>query len=228
VRSRPAATFVARFVAVYAILMAAWPGLSAGYGSIYRAAADLLFGSRGPTHSVRIARVDPGRSRDATWQRDTVIVLEIAGESVGHRPIPAFATERSRYTGYVPTAIAVALVAATAVPWRRRALASLLAIALMSAFAALAVAAWIHGWFLLQESLYRAEASPRWSLVSRSALALLEIDGSMGPYYVAPVLVWLLLAVRGLPGAPAHARPRSARKASTIAPSPGSEASAKP
>ena len=191
-RARSIAGFLVRFAAVYAILIAPWPGLTTSYGRLYCAVGELLFGSRQPERSVRLVRVDPARSPDASWQRDTAIILEIRGARVGHRHVPPFgATRSSRYTGYVPTAILIALVVATPIPWRRRAEALLWGVLLISAFAALMVAAWIHGWFLMQESIFRAESSNGWSLLSRGATSLLLIDASMGPYYVAPVLVWL-------------------------------------
>ena len=196
-QARSIAGFVVRFALVYAILMAPWPGLAAAYGSFYSAAGELLFGSKQSESSVRFVRVDPARSPDPTWQQDTMILLAIRGEPVGHRTVPPFGTQRSsRYTGYVPTAILIALVLATPIPWRRRAYALVLGVVLVSAFAALMVAAWIHGWFLLQESIVRSEHSAGWSLLARGAMSLLEIDSYMGPYYVAPVLVWLLVVAR--------------------------------
>jgi len=98
----------------------------------------------------------------------------------------------SRYTGYVPTAICVALTIAGPMSWRRRIAGLAIGIVLSSGFAAIMVGLWIQSWFLLQESLLHAGQSGSWWLVSRSAIALLEINTFLGPYYLAPIFIWLL------------------------------------
>lgn len=187
-----------RFALAYALLMAPWPGWVETYGKLYAGSCAWLFDSGDPERYVRITHF-AARSGTfaAQWSLDTVVTLQIQGESVGHRKVPPFArTRSSRYTGYAPTALALALVFAAPIPWRRRAWAVPLAVLLASGFALLMVWLWIHGWFHAQESIWLARSSEHYASRARLLASLLEISGSFGPYYIAPVFIGALVSLR--------------------------------
>lgn len=192
------AAFSARFALAYGLLMAPWPGWVETYGKIYSSAAAFLFDSTNPDRSVRIRHVVPHPGTGAaTAVQDTVVRLEIRGASVGLRVVPPFGTARSsRYTGYVPTALAVALVVATPISWRRRAWGLAWAVLLASGFSALMLAIWIHGWFYGQECIWLASFSEGYASRARMIGSLVGITAWPGPYYIAPVFIWILVSLR--------------------------------
>jgi hypothetical protein len=189
---------LARFVLAYGLLMAPWPGWVETYGKIYSSAAAFLFESTDPNRSVRIRHFVPRRGTTAeTWSQDTSVSLQIRGPSVGFREVPPFSTGRSsRYTGYAPTALAIALVLATPVSWRRRGSALPWAVLLASGFSALMLAIWIHGWFYGQECISLAQFSAQYASRARMVASLLKMTGEMAPYYIAPVFIWTLVSLR--------------------------------
>lgn len=190
--------FSARFALAYGLLMAPWPGWVEAYGRIYASTAAFLFESANPDRSVRIHHVAPQRgTQAATVVQDTEVRLEIRGARVGLRAVPPFGTARSsRYTGYVPTALAVALVVATPISWRRRAWALAWAVMIASGFSALMLAIWIHGWFYGQECIWLASFSEGYASRARVIGSLVGITAWPGPYYIAPVLIWILVSFR--------------------------------
>jgi hypothetical protein len=177
---------------------APWPGWVEAYGKVFASSAALLFESSNPDRSIRIRHFvpRPGTSA-ATAVQDTTVRLEIRGARVGLQAVPPFATARSsRYTGYAPTALAIALVIATPIPWRRRAWALLWAALLASGFSALMLAIWIHEWFYGQECIWLASFSEGYAWRGRIVGSLVGITAWPGPYYIAPVLIWILASFR--------------------------------
>ena len=188
---------LARFVLVYGLLMTPWPGWEDAYARIYASAAALIFDSFDPHRSVRIEHLDVPIQHQNSWGQDTAVRLRISGPAVLMRNAPSDTTHRSsRYTGYAPAALAVALAMATPISWRRRALAVPLAVLLASGFSALMLATWIHGWFYLQECIavapFSAECVQRAKLVASG----MRLSGDMGPYFIAPVFVWVAVTLR--------------------------------
>lgn len=190
--------FSARFALAYGLLMAPWPGWVETYGRLYGSAAALLFSSANPDRSVRIHHLapQPGTSAAKVVQ-DTEVRLMIRGARVGLREVPSFGTAwSSRYTGFAPTALAIALVVATPISWRRRAWASAWAALLASVFSALMLAIWIHGWFYSQECVWLASISETYASRARAVESLMRITTWPGPYYIAPVFIWMLVSLR--------------------------------
>jgi hypothetical protein len=178
--------------------MAPWPGWADAYGKAYAAAAAFLFGSTDPDRKVTIVHIDSKRRvSPGSWDRDTAVKLRIGGASVAPRRVPPFETSRSsRYTGYGPTALALALVLATPIPWRRRAWALPWAALLASVFVATMLAIWIYGWFYGEECLSLAPFSEEHAARAKLVATVLDMNSWMGPYYIAPVFIWVLVSFR--------------------------------
>lgn len=187
-----------RLALVYGLLMAPWPGWEDDYGKLFAKASAWLFESADPERRVRIAHVQPERGSYAhMWKQDTVVSLKIAGASVGDRQVPTFGTARSsRYTGYTPMALTIALVIAMPISWRRRMTALPWAVLLAVGFSALMLAFFIHGWFHVQEWIVLAETSAAYETLARTVGALLGITSGFGPYYIAPVIIAVLATLR--------------------------------
>lgn len=187
-----------QFVVAYGVLMAPWPGWREAYGHVYAAAATVLFGTQSPERTVLIHHVVAAKSsRPNEWGQDIVVALGMRGGSVGSRRVePSRTTRSSRYTGFAPAALVVALVVATPIPWRRRLRALSWAVVLASGFSAAMLGFWIHGWFYGQECISLALVSAEYIPRVRMVASLLEMSTWMGPYYVTPVLIWILASFR--------------------------------
>lgn len=187
-----------RFALVYTFLMAPWPGLAEAYGELYAASAALLFETDRPPRDVRIRYFVPApASPDAIWKRDVVVRMQIRGIGARKRAVGPFQTTRSsRYTGYGPAALVAALVLATPIPWRRRVRALGCGLLLSSSFSALMVGIWVHGWFFGQHLVSLALGEPRYVIGVRCVGAVLEMTTWMDPYYVAPIFIWIAVAMR--------------------------------
>lgn len=184
------------FVVAYALLMAPWPGWMEAYGKIYSSTASYLFDSKNPERRVLI-RHAAAAAATSKWSQDTSVLLMIRGESVGSRRVKPFSTVRSsRYTGYVPIALVVALVVATPIPWRRRLRALPWAVLLASGFSAAMLWIWIHGWFYGQECISLALTSPEYRPRVRMVGSILKMSTEMGPYYITPILIWVFVSFR--------------------------------
>jgi len=107
---RPALGFLARFLLVFVLLAAPWPGLHEGYAAVFCGAGNLLFGRFGSDGRVRF-RPKPQADRKSDME------LELRNRSNDAE----YVIEGSaRLQGYKPTAYVVALILASPVRWSRR------------------------------------------------------------------------------------------------------------
>jgi hypothetical protein len=200
--------FLGRFLLAAALLFAPWPGWDAAYGRLLRATAQAVLGSFG---SKGVVLFQPNDERDDALN-DTKVFL-------GHRDqigrggnMPAATVKfSSRYVAYVPTALLVALVIASPVPWRRRLAALAGGLALAHAFVAGVLAVMIVRQYADSPDLLLFQFGPA---ERRVVKALYEVFvGYLGASYAVPVLLWIAVTFRredwtrlfGQPGAPAAA-----------------------
>lgn len=190
--------FLLRFALCYGLLLAPWPGLTEGFGKVFASAADRVFGSDDPTHRVRIRWMDPDQPMiGPEWAQDTVLVLEFRGGPRNARPSIFSLVRSSRYTGYVPAALLLALVLATPVPWSRRLWAILWGLPLVTVFVGAMLLLVIQGWFHQEETRLLMTLQPHVpSAWDRFVQSFWQISNWMMPYYVVPTLIWILVTLR--------------------------------
>jgi len=169
--------FFGLFLLVFTLLMSPWSGFKEGYAAGFRTVGNIAFTSFGSTGRVRFEPSSEGDRR-----HDTVLILINTATGVGSQ-----APTSSRFMGYVPTALVLALVLATPLPWRRR----------------LTAAAWGLLWvnlfvlFRLLLSLLNdfqgAAPSDLYSLGPMAAkclyFAYLVLAGSAAGAFIVPVLI---------------------------------------
>lgn len=142
-----------------ALLLAAWPVLAGPYGDWFRTVGEASAWATGFAEVDFVAR-RPGDPEP----KDTVIVVPERGS------VPGWTLRcDSRFTGYLPTIVFVALLLATPLPWRRRRRAVLSGLVL------------VHGYIVVRLALGL--------LVGLSRNAKLAPTGAMPDFLLHPL--WL-------------------------------------
>lgn len=175
---RALAGFAGRLLLVYGVLVAPWPGLPEAYARAYCAAATALgsalplaselsmhpLSALPPSHRDAL-ELAPGRRAE---EYDAYIAVR------GRAGKPRLYPWSTRYFPYLATAALVALVVATPLPWRRRAGALALGLALVHLLLAAQLGAALV--------LYFGRVPQAVTTAARFAVFL--------PWYVAPLLAW--------------------------------------
>ncbi len=182
-RSRHVVAFFVRFMVIFVVLMAPWPGLPRAYAPGYRAAGNLLFGSFGSAGSVDLrpsTRQDPDRDTEfalANWETDAEYVF--AGSSL---------------KGYKPTAFVLALILATPIPWRRRWRALLWGMVCITLYVALRTAVFLAAVFTEDNGLAVLTLGP----ISKGALDYVYwvVVDSFAGWLILPLPIWALVSFR--------------------------------
>lgn len=205
--------FILIFVAVYVVLMVPWPGLQRGYAAFFRGMGNTaLSGSfwLWPRANVQfldlhsenpigdLARVTPG-TLPSNFQipqpsaiKDTLMVLS-------NRDVPAtFGLVRtsSRYLGYGPTAMFLALILASPLAWRRKKWSLLVGLLLIQMFILMRVSltALVNG-FAVDKPYAIIHPGAFWSGALSKTETLFSDDPTVS--FVVPVCVWFLVTMRG-------------------------------
>lgn len=181
------AGFFLRFAVIYALLMAAWPFAGAAYGAAFRLVSEIAFGELSRAASVRFEPI--GSNSKYASSMDTAVVLRNhRTKARGDLPMS------SRYLGYVPTAMVIALVVATPLPWRRRLRALLWALVLTQAFIGLRVLLKLLAVFSGSDAL----ATFSLGNAGDATLAFLEvlITTSLTASYIGPIIIWIAVTFR--------------------------------
>ena len=176
------------FLLLYGLLLVPWPGWNATYGRFFRSLGGVCFGREGSRWVVHFQPAEnPPRP-----EIDTAILLapNLSPDAAGqvHGKILSLDT---RGVGWVPTALLIALVLASPVPWFRRLTALILGLLLIQGYLLLVLAAylWSESGGLVPVSFL--PFSPAIGTALEETLVT-----QMGPSFVVPVVLWLAIAFR--------------------------------
>jgi hypothetical protein len=185
----PVTGFLLRFVLVFGLLIFPWPGWNEIYGQYFRQLGQaafsrddgkrivLFFKNDGPTYSSGLDTKITLGNRD---------LIDVTGKgTVKTTGI------NTRSIGWVPTALTVALIAATPISLRRRFCALPGGLAFVHAFILFSLQAWIWN------------NSPDVALLQLSAFSKEIADdldytliNQLGASFSVPVLIWILVTFR--------------------------------
>ncbi len=180
--------FFWRFTLLYGLLILPWPGLNEIYGSYFRALGQRVFAHESGPRLLRFEAVPA----DIGHHLDTRIALANCNQldRQGSGPVRYLELD-TRGIGWVPTALLLALIMATPIPWRRKTWAMWWGLLLM------------HGFILFSVAAYIWNGSTALSLLSLTAFWKQIAEGleetlitQMGASFVAPVFIWILVAIR--------------------------------
>jgi hypothetical protein len=183
----PGLGFLLRFVVVFGVLIAPWPGWNAAYAQYFQAFGRMVFNLG---DGNRVVDFQPYSGKYASL--DTAITLGNRALADRTGLIQARRTEiDSRSIGWVPTALTLALVAATPIPWRRRLMALTGGLILIHLFIFFTLLTWVWN------------KSSDVSLLSLSAFWQNAADqlnyalmNEIGASFSVPVIIWILVTFR--------------------------------
>jgi len=182
--------FLGRFVLVFGLLAIPWPGWPEAYAGFVRRSAKTLyrhFGAKG------VVLFQPSLSGDRTL--DTEILLgNRAKLDASQRGDAARLPFNTRFVAYFPSALALALVLATGVSWRRRVWASLWALVFMHLFIACLIGLMLVSMVNAHPELELFELAPFWRRVVTSLYDIFLTY--LGARFAVAVLVWILVTFR--------------------------------
>jgi hypothetical protein len=178
--------FACAFALVYGMLIAPWPGWNEAYGRGLRFLCGITLGVDDASSIVAFRAAPKWRPLDT----EIVIADPRRLDSGGSGPGLVLGLD-SRGVGWIPTALLVALVLSTPVPWRRRAVALLAGGLAVNLYVLLAVKIYIWS-----EVLHRGDtAGP---LLRQVAGGLEEtLVTQLGASIVIPVIIWFAVTFRG-------------------------------
>lgn len=170
-------------IGVLSALMLLWAIVGDAYGRAYVSVAQTLFHSLGRNVQVDFSRIAEQDGRDVSMK----VHNTLAGMMV-ERHIP------SRYTGYLPTALLIALVTATPLSRRRRVQSLLVGLSALHAYMAAALLLTIARVLSRDGPAQLFELSRFWD----HALALLVHHTTASPTFSAlvPVIIWAAATFR--------------------------------
>ena len=180
--------FLSRFALTYGLLIVPWPGFNAAYGSYFRGLGQAVFAREGERRILYFEAVPKKLHRVL----DTRIALanrdqfDRSGRGPGR-----YLELDTRGVGWVPTALVLALILATPVPWRRRGRALLWGLLVVHGYLLLCVAVYIWS---NSTDLLLLTLNPFWKEVVRGLEETLLTQ--MGASFVEPVLIWIFVTLR--------------------------------
>ncbi len=167
---------------VYGVLLIPWPGLLTGYRSASAALCQLFLGRIGD------GRVTFAPMEYPTLDKDTDVTLQNVKTGV-----TAKMTVNSRRRMYLPAAFTLALIVAAPIAWRRKILAAILGLVLISIYSGAGI--WLN--------LVNALSEPRMGAISLGPFVRRIIQVGikvliMSPVvpYIAALLVFVMVTVR--------------------------------
>jgi hypothetical protein len=192
-RPGPLAAFLLRLALIYALLILLWPLWGEGYAAAYRAGSNAVASALGIAHHVSVLPLADAQREAFAGQvsaRDLALDDTRIFFQAGGRELTVL--HSARYSGYIPTALLVALILATPVQWAFR----LRALAWGLVLLALYLGVRMGATFIVDGALDPFSWLPAPG-VRRSVLLVLAVTGpGSGPWYVVPFLIWLLLVQR--------------------------------
>lgn len=185
----PIIGFLCRFALIYGLLILPWPGWNELYGDYFRALGQMAFSRDG---EKRIVLFEPHELQHGFSSLNTRMTLgnrDLTDSSGNGRAVMIDLDTRS--IGWVPTALTVALILATPVPWRRRGWALLWGLLLIHGFILFSLQTWIWN---ESPGLSLTTLSPFWKEIVDDLEYTLVTQ--LGASFSVPVLIWIVVTYR--------------------------------
>ena len=188
--NKPILVFIGCFIVIYGVLITPWPGWNEIYGQYFRSLAGWVFGrdEGGLVVTFKAHVMNHGFS---TLGTQMILGNRYLIDSAGNGTVREVELD-TRSIGWVPTALTIALIAASPIPWKRRIMALLIGLVLVHLFIL----------FSLQVEIW--DEYPALSLATFSPWfqrILDELDYTLltqiGASFSVPVIIWALVTFCG-------------------------------
>jgi hypothetical protein len=190
-RNKQLVRFLSCLALWYGLGITPWPGFNRAYGAYFRAVAGWMLAEDGDRRVVRFEQTPEQGAR--VLDTRIVVASRESSASAGGHPAKILGLD-SRAVGWVPTALVLALILSTPVPWSRRGWS--------------VVGGWlaIHLFILFSVAVYVLNETGQMGGVSLDgwpAMAKAVVDGldetlitQMGASFVVPVAIWVTVTFR--------------------------------
>lgn len=185
----PIVGFLCRFALIYGVLILPIPQWNGWYAQYFRALGETAFSRE---TGQRIVKFEAHRDPKGLSPLDSRMILSNRDlpEQDGHRYSSMIDLD-TRSIGWIPTALTIALILATPVPWARRGWALVWGLALVNVFILFTLQS-----FIWDESpaVQLTTLSPFWQRVADELEYTLIVQ--LGASFSVPVLIWILVTFR--------------------------------
>ena len=184
----PAMKFLLRFVVIFGLLIAPWPGLNEAYSHYFQSLGQMVFNPAGETQRMVIFSPASGRipGMDTRLTLENSELADASGKGLVKR------TEiDTRSIGWVPTALTMALVLATPIPWMRRLTALAGGLVLIQLFIFFSLQAWV--WNNSADLSLLTLSNFEQRVIDELDYALMN---QLGISFTVPVLIWAIVTFR--------------------------------
>jgi len=180
---------VGGFIVIFGLLMVPWPGWNGIYGGYFRALGQAAFSC---PDEQRVVLFEPHPMQHGFSSLDTQMTLgnRSSTDSSGRGRADIVDLD-TRSLGWMPTALTMALILATPVPWRQRGWALLWGLLLIHAFILFSLQVWIWD---KSPALSLLNLSPFWQTMMDDLEYTLVTQ--IGASFSVPILIWILVTIR--------------------------------
>ena len=185
----PAFGFLWRFLLIYGVLIFPWPGWNNLYSDYFRNLGEMAFSRENENRIVLFAAHHVQHGFSSLDTRMTLGNRSLVDSQGNGRVVMVDLDTRS--IGWLPTALTVALISATPLPWRRRLWALAGGLLLVHCFILFSLETWIWD---KEPSLGLSTPSSLWmEVVDDLEYALIT---QLGASFSVPVVIWVLVTFR--------------------------------
>lgn len=185
---RKLGSFILRIAVIFGLLIIPWPGFRDAYGDYSRWIVNSVFGR---DHGDFLIHAEAHQRVRGLATMDSQIVMANT-TLISDCKCPAdYLGFDSRAICWLPTALTIALILATPIPWRRRLASMLIGILL------------IHLYILAVFAIYIWNQSTTIGVITLPPFAKLITDAleytfvtQIGPGFAVPILIWILVTFR--------------------------------
>lgn len=178
--------FLLRFAVIYGLLIAPWPGWNSVYSEGFRYVGNALFGSHEGNCLLYFEAHQQTQGFDSLDTRIVVANRSLA-DATGKGPAQLLGID-PRSIGWTPTALTIAMIIATPLPWRRRTWALTGGLMLIHLFIVFSV--WVYIWDGSAE-ISLVTLSPFWKQVADELQYTLVTQ--LGVSFSVPLFIWILV-----------------------------------
>lgn len=187
--SNPAIGFLGRFVLIYGLLILPWPGWNDLYGHYFRTLGRMAF-SRENDRRIILFDVQHVEHDFSTLDSEMIMGNRDTVDSSG-QGLSSTIDLDTRSIGWIPTALTIALILATPVPWHRRGWALLWGLLLVHGFILFSLQTWIWD---ASPGISLSTLSPFWQGIADDLEYTFVTQ--LGASFSVPVLIWILVTFR--------------------------------